>query len=344
MRVLQVMAGAVQGGAETFFVELVSAMQRAGIEQQAVIRHHPERLARLTQAGVPLVQLPFAGRLDPFTPYRLKRLAERYQPDVAIAWMGRAAQALPRGKWINVGRLGGWYDLKRFRTCDELVCNTQGLREWCIAQGWPEARVHHIANFSTWHKAPAVRRADFSTPDDAHVMLALGRLHRNKAFDIAIRALAGLPHTWLWIAGEGDLRPELEKVARESGVLDRVRFLGWRADKEALFAAADVCLVPSREEPFGNVVLDAWASGKPLVVSDSEGPRQYVRDGIDCLKVPVDDPAALAAAVTRLRNDPALRHKLSVAGYLHWQATFTEEVAIRNWRTFFERIATACAA
>ena len=344
MRVLQVMAGAVQGGAETFYVELVSAMQRAGIEQQAVIRNHPERLARLKQAGVPLVQLPFAGRLDPFTPFRLRRIADRFQPDVAIAWMGRAAQALPRGKWINVGRLGGWYDLKRFRNCDELVCNTKGLRDWCVQQGWPADRVHFIANFSSWHKMEPVNRAEFNTPDDALVLLALGRLHPNKAFDIAIRALADLPGAYLWIAGEGELKADLEKTAQECGVLDRVRFLGWRADKEALFGAADICLVPSRQEPFGNVVLDAWASGKPLVVSDSEGPREYVRDGVDCLKVPVDDAPALAAAIARLRDDPKLRKKLAVQGYLHWQATFTEEVAIRNWRAFFDRIRQQCAA
>ena len=54
--------------------------------------------------------------------------------------------------------------------------------------------------------------------------------------------------------------------------------------------------------------------------------------------------SALAAAVARLRDDPKLRHRLSVQGYLHWQATFTEEVAIRNWRAFFDRIRQQCAA
>jgi glycosyltransferase involved in cell wall biosynthesis len=344
MRVLQVMAGGPKGGAETFFVELVRALQRDGVQQEAAIRRHPERAAALRAGGVTVRELPFAGGIDPFTPFRLRRIAKAFRPDVAVAWMGRAAAALPRGPWVNVGRLGGWYDLKRFRSCDELVCNTRGIVEWCVAQGWPAERAHYIPNFLVWHPRDPMPRAALDTPADALVLLSLGRLHVNKAFDVAIRALAMVPNAYYWLAGEGELRADLGRIAREAGVADQVRFLGWRDDKEALLAAADLCLVPSREEPFGNVVLDAWASGRALIVADSAGPRKFVHDGEDCLLTPVDDAAALAAAIVRLRDDRDLCHRLAVNGYRRWQAEFTEEVAVRNWRSFLEEAVARCAA
>lgn len=339
MKVLQVMAGAAQGGAETFFVELVSALQRAGVEQQAVIRTHEKRAAALRNAGVPVEELPFRGALDVATGLRVRGIAKRFQPDVAVAWMGRAASVLPHGPHVNVGRLGGWYDLKRFRRCDHLVANTRAIRDWCVEQKWPAERAHFIPNFVNWRAAAPQPRAALKTPADATVLLALGRLHRNKAFDVAIRALAGVPGAYLWLAGEGELKADLEKIAQEAGVADRVRFLGWRDDKEALFAAADICLVPSREEPFGNVVLDAWAGGTPLVVADAEGPREFVRDGADGLLVPKDDVAALAAAINRLVAEPDLRRAIAAAGQARWRAEFTEAVCVSAWRDFFARVA-----
>ena len=89
----------------------------------------------------------------------------------------------------------------------------------------------------------------------------------------------------------------LEKAAGALGVADRVRFLGWRADPSALYRAADVCVFPSRYEPLGNVVIQAWAHGLPVVAAASQGPAALIEDGADGLLVPIDDADALAAAV-----------------------------------------------
>ena len=76
-----------------------------------------------------------------------------------------------------------------------------------------------------------------------------------------------------------------------------MRFLGWRDDRAALLAAADVCVMPSRYEPFGTVMAEAWSAGTPLIVAAAQGPRAYVKDGENGLMVPIDDAAALAAAI-----------------------------------------------
>ena len=93
-----------------------------------------------------------------------------------------------------------------------------------------------------------------------------------------------------------------------------MKFLGWRNDRASLFKTADVCVYPSREEPFGNVVVEAWACGTPLVTTASTGPRWLVRDGKDALMTPVDDVDALSAGIRRLLASPELRASLAAAG------------------------------
>jgi len=68
---------------------------------------------------------------------------------------------------------------------------------------------------------------------------------------------------------------------RDLGLESRVRFSGWRDDRAALLAAADICVFPSRYEPFGTVTVDAWAAKRPLIAAAAQGPKAYVTDGTD---------------------------------------------------------------
>src|SRR3546814_2654827 len=96
--------------------------------------------------------------------------------------MNRASAALPKGDFVHVARLGGYYDLKHYRHCDHLVCVTPDLKAHCVKHGFPEARVHVIPNFVEDHAAtPPADRATYGTPAKAPLIFALGRLHENKA-------------------------------------------------------------------------------------------------------------------------------------------------------------------
>ncbi len=339
MRVLQAMAGAPHGGAEAFFTRLVAALQRAGVEQRAVIRRHDGRAAALRDAGVEVVELGFGGALDLVTTPRLRREIERFRPDVALTWMNRATRACPRGGFVHVGRLGGYYDLKYYRRCDHLVANTRDIRRYLVDAGWPAARVHYLPNFVAGERAPASARAALETPDDAPLVFALGRLHRNKAFDVLIEALAALPGIWLWLAGAGPLEGELRVLAERRGVAERTRFLGWRDDVAALFAAADVFVCPSRHEPLGNVVIEAWAQETAVVAAASAGPADLIDDGETGLLVALDDANALAAALDRVLGDGALAARLAAAGRAVYEARYTEAVGVRQNLDFLERVA-----
>ena len=112
---------------------------------------------------------------------------------------------------------------------------------------------------------------------------------------------------------------------------DRVRFLGWRGDRSALLKAATAVLVPSRHEPFGNVVVNAWAHGVPLVATRSEGPSYLVHDGEDGLLAPVDDAHALANAICRVIADKALAQQLIAEGTLRAMAEFSESAVTARY-------------
>ncbi|MFQ5784192.1 MAG: glycosyltransferase [Alphaproteobacteria bacterium] len=335
---MQMMAGAPHGGAEAFFVRLVAALGRAGLSQRAVIRHDAERAAALRDAGVAVTELRLGGPLDLMTTPRLKREISEFAPDAVLTWMGRATRHCPRGPFVHAARLGGYYKLDSYRRCDHLVANTRGIARYLVEQGWPQERVHYLPNFVDAKPLRAMPRARLQTPDDAPLLLALGRLHRNKAFDVLIEALTTLPDVWLWLAGEGPLAGELAALAGYCGVARRVRFLGWRDDVAALLAAADVLVCPSRHEPLGNVVIEGWAHGVPVVAAASAGPAELIDDGETGLLVPVDATAALAAVLARLSADKRLRRRLAKRGRAAYAAAYTRDAVVRRYLDFFERV------
>ncbi len=338
-RILQAMAGAHHGGAEAFFERLAGGLHRAGEEQKIVIRRDPERVARLRRAGLEPVELVFGGRFDFTTKPKLRRIIAAFQPRVVLTWMGRATHLCPRGDFVHVARLGGYYDLRYFRHCDHLVANTHALQAWLVAQGWAKDRVHYLPNFADVIEARPVARVSLDTPDDAPVALALGRLHRNKGFDVLLAALARAPGLYLWLAGEGELEAALKRQVAMLGLSGRVRFLGWRQDVPALLAACDMLVCPSRSEPLGNTILEAWAARRPVVAAASSGPAELIVDGKTGLLVPIEDADGLAAAMTRVAQDKARASDLAAGGHAAYQAQFGEAHVVAAYRDFVATVA-----
>jgi len=176
------------------------------------------------------------------------------------------------------------------------------------------------------------------TPQNAKVLLILARLHGVKGVDVALRALPSIRDAFLWVAGNGPLENELKALAVERGVQDRVRFLGWRDDRSSLLRSADVCLVPSRYEPFGNVVLNAWAHEVPLVAAASQGPKYLLKNGDDGLLIPVDDSDALAGAVNQILGDSEFAGSLARQGKRRAARDFSEAEVVRQYCELFQEL------
>lgn len=359
MRLIQIMASKQRGGAETFFARLCVAVARTPhhqtplhqtplhqtphhqtpLHQTIVVRRGAACRDDLRAGGLAAIEMPFLFNGDPLTRGRLKRLFAASAPDVVLSWMSRAASTCPRGRFVHVGRLGGYYHLKYYAGCDHLIANTQDIVDYVVGTGWPRDRVHYLPNFVDERPAPAIDRASLATPAEAPVVLALGRLHSDKAFDVLLAAIAELPRVHLWLAGEGPLEAALKRLADKLGVTDRVHFLGWRNDVTALLSAADCLACPSRIEPLGNVILEAWVNRRPVVAAASKGPRGLVRSGETGLLVPLEDAAALTDALRRVLTDKALAADLAGRGRAEYEARFSQAAVTGRYVEFLTKVA-----
>jgi glycosyltransferase involved in cell wall biosynthesis len=333
------MAGARFGGAEAFFTRLAPALARTGLDQHLVIRAHAARAAQLRESGLEVTEVPFRRRVDLRTGLVLRRLVRDWQPQIVLTWMSRATIAMPRGPFVRLARLGGYYDLKYYRHCDHLIGNTRDIVAYLVRRGWPTGRAHYLPNFVEDRTVPAVARSSLDTPEGAPLVLALGRLHRVKGFDVLLHAVARTPCVHLWLAGDGPERAGLEWLTQSLGLAGRVRLLGWREDVPALLAAADMLVCPSRHEPLGNVVLEAWAQRVPVIASAAEGPRALITQGQTGLLVPIENADALASAIGLLGRDAARRAELADAGYAAFAAEFAEARVTAAYRDLIERVA-----
>jgi glycosyltransferase involved in cell wall biosynthesis len=338
-RILQAMGGAPHGGAEAFFERLAIALHHAGETQQLIIRREPSRAARLRAVGLPVEELAFGRALDFVSARRFAAIAHDFKPRVVLTWMSRATIYCPRGDFVHVARLGGYYDLRYYKNCDHLIGNTRALTQWMVEEGWPESRTHYLPNFAELAPAAPVPRASLDTPADAPLAIALGRLHPNKGFDVLLTAVAKVPGLYLWLAGEGPLRAALKRQASSLGIEERVRFLGWRQDVGALLAAADMLVCSSRREPLGNTIIEAWAARKPVVACAATGPAELIEHDTTGLLVPVDDATALAEALRGLVQDKARAAALAEAGHAVFEAQFSEPRVVARYRAFLDTVA-----
>jgi len=158
----------------------------------------------------------------------------------------------------------------------------------------------HPANRRTLR---AAARTEAGLAAEAWTALFVGSGFERKGLATAIEAMAllGDPKSRLVVVGKGDAGPYRALAARH-GVAERVIWLGPRADVERWYAAADAGVLPSRYEPFGNVHLEALASGLPIVASAIAGGSEVVRAGLNGVIVDPRDPCAVAAGLAELRQ------------------------------------------
>jgi glycosyltransferase involved in cell wall biosynthesis len=341
MRVMHVMAGAAEGGAENIMLESVLALAETDLAQHVVTRpDNAFRIQKFREAGIGVDVAAFNNSW-PFPTQRVIADAiKQFEPDVIEYWMGRAGQFAPKQyRARSIGWYGGYYKLARFKNCEWHVGLTIDLLRHIREQGVSDERsaiVHTYADFTG--ADPASRKA-LNTPEDAPVALALARLHEKKGLDTLLDATAKIDGLYVWIAGEGPLEQELKAHCTRLGLDDRVRFLGWRNDRGALLAACDVVAFPSRYEPFGTVTVDAWAGSRPLVAADAVGPAAYVKDGVNGLLIPKNDVDALADALRKVVTDKDLAAKLVAGGRASYEAQFTKAVFQRDSIALYEKIA-----
>lgn len=188
-------------------------------------------------------------------------------------------------------------------------------------------------------------------PVTGRYITTVRRLGRMKGVDLLVAAFAHAraagrldPDVRLVIAGDGPERERLQQQIRAAGLDGSVLLLGWLnpAQVAALASGAEAMVVPSRDEAFGIVALEAWRSGAPLIMTTRGGAAEFMTDGVDAVLVDPEDTEALASAIHRLLSNPPLRQRLADAGRAR-VAEFTWDGVADRYESVYERIAPSRA-
>jgi glycosyltransferase involved in cell wall biosynthesis len=335
------MAGNGNGGAEVYSTDVMLSLHEKGIDQCVVMRETAPRFNELKNAGIRMAPEVLRGSFRPWQRHKMKQVIAREKPDIIHCWMRRAASLVPASA-AKSGPLIGWFGnyevIKHYAHCTDYVGVTKDIIAHTIKEGVSPERATYIPTFPSIIDAPAIDRALLNTPKDAKILLTLSRLHPKKGLDLLMQATKDFADCYLWLAGDGPMHKELEALAIKLGIQNRVRFLGWRTDRGALLKAADICLLPSNYEPFGTVILEAWAAKVPFIACNSAGPAAHIIHEENGMLVPINDAAALGKAIRRTLDDKALQQKMVDNGYKEYIQSFTKEAVTQQWLNHYQHL------
>lgn len=350
---LQIVASKALGGAERWFVRFCEALGERGAPAELAIRRG-SALDGLGLGALPRHRLPFLTTWDPYSRHAVSALIRRLRPEIVQTYMGRATRLtrLPaRGGPIHLSRLGGYYALGPYRHAHGWIGNTRGLCDWMVRNGLPAERVYQIYNFADPARPVAdaevvERRRRHAIPDDAWVLVTLGRFVPVKGHPDLIAALSRLPEEIagrplrLVMVGDGPMADQLRTQAEQCGQQRRIVWAGWQRDPAPYLQMADLVVFPSLDaETLGNVILEAWAWGKPLVTTLFRGAREIARHGEDAWCVPCQDPGSLALGITRTLSDPALARAMVERGRVRVEREFGRAAIMDQYLELYRTLA-----
>ena len=223
-----------------------------------------------------------------------------------------------------------------YRRCEFLAISESTARD--LAKRGLDAHRIHVSH-------PGIDRPDeepdVTTPRQRRVTY-VGRLEAYKKVDILLRAMKKLESRWpdteIFIVGRGPEHSGLEDLARELGLSDRTHFTGFvtNAERDEILSSSRVCVCPSEKEGWGLTVIEANATGTPVVATDADGLRDSVRDGETGFLVQDEDVEGFAESIGRLLDDETLARRMSQAA-LEWSHHFDWDQSANDMAQALER-------
>lgn len=339
------------GGAEMNAIRVASGLKEFGFRPSFAVTRGPGRFEQFVDPGTPVLRLEM-GRINSSTLRLirairpLRKLIEERRPAIVCPVMDPPSiaaltatrritdppkmvlsiQNSPVAKFVNarglLPRVGLLLLRRTYPSADHVIALSGGVAQE-LEELVPSLRgrisvIHNAGMAAETLPAEAAPPADARPAAGGKLIVACGRLVEQKGYPFLLRAFAEVARTddaYLTILGEGPLREPLGKLARSLGVADRVQFLGFRDAPLAYMRAADVFVLSSLWEGFGNVIVEAMAAGTAVVATDcNHGPGEVIANEVNGLLVPPADDRALADALRRVLRDDGLRQRLAAEG------------------------------
>lgn len=341
MRILNVMLTKEKGGDGLMARNYHEALVSEGFEVLSV--GAPQGMLDGVSSGHGFRPLQHRFQHDPLAALNLGGMTASFKPDVIIAHGNRAGRLcmMPltgtRRRLVQVLHTPSFK--RHLKEVPAAVAVSRRIHQGA-AEKFPQLPLFDVENFSNL-KPMAVKDAPSKPP----VIGGLGRLHAIKGFDILLHAVARLRDAGLdfrlKLGGEGPAQAELQALTVALGLQDRVEFSGWISDPMEFLAGIDLFVVPSREESFGLVVIEAMAAGVPVIASDTEGPCEVLKDGTLGTLFAREDTEALADSIRNAFDDWSDHAGRARDAQDHVMAEFSFDAGRRRLRHLVESFTPA---
>ena len=364
------------GGAETSLYHLVRGLDRDRYTPFVLCPEPGPLVENLTAERIPteVVSLPAWRKLKSFlsrfiASRRLISFAEKNHIQLIHSntiWINPYAQNV--GENLKVPVICHLRDLIRrdqvkkyaLDTVDMIIPISNAVQKPLEEVGLESARIRRIYNgvdVSMFAHGKSVLREDFP-PICGYLVGIVGQLNPRSQWkgqrdfiQAAARIIQHKSEVYFAVIG-GDRSPastpghmsyirELKELAEGLGIADRVIFTGFRTDMPDVMASLDILVSASWAEPFGRVIIEAMAAGKPVIATMAGGAPEIVQDGITGILVPPRDPQAIARAALHILQDDKIRQKMSRAGQRRVQKHFSLDRNIRETQAVYERLRKA---
>jgi glycosyltransferase involved in cell wall biosynthesis len=351
------------GGSQRQIVHLLRGLKARGHEVSLLyFRKHSFLLDAVRAEGIAVTQIEKLKPIDLRFTWALLRFLQRGRFDVvhcfsitAELWTRLVMPLVLGTRFISSVRGLGldfpdWHWRAKawvMRGSDAVISNSRAGAELMQARcQFPAARIDVVHNgaalatdISAARREQARQTVEWVSPQRMR-LLFVGRLVYNKNVRMLLLALARLPaerRPLAWIAGFGPDRGDLLILRERLELSEDVRFLDERDDTAELMLAADLLVLPSREEGLSNVIIEAMGSGLPIIATAVGGTPELIRDGENGLLVPNEDDNALAVALQRLIDDAALRDRLAAQARADALTGFSLDAMVDHTVSIYQR-------
>jgi len=334
-------------GVERCFIDYSKSLVNLGHEVLSITKPNMVFADEVKKTKSKFLEVRAANQADIFSIIKLTKSFLSFNPEVIICHSGRAllfarmVRSLTFKKYPIVAIDHG-VNPKKFLKADYVLTVNSFFAKEVVRAGMPEDRSLVIPNMIDVEKDfKILKKKSFRSPLK---LGSLGRVFVEKNFDKVLHAMSILKEKDInveyVIGGVGPIEDEIKNLAKELGVEDNFKILGWVEDKRKFFDDIDIFILPSCSETFGIVLLEAMLYSTPIITSNSWGPDEIINHEVDGLKVSKDNeklmPQLLADAIERLSNDEKFASNLAVNARDKLLKKYTSEVVIKKLESILQ--------
>jgi glycosyltransferase involved in cell wall biosynthesis len=334
MKVFNIMLSRGLGGIEQAFINYAQAIKDKDIEATNILSVG----AKVKKSVRDSISLTNLFSKDFLSVIYLKHLIKIKKPEVIIAHGNRAIcfarSSLPQCPLIGVAHN---YSLKSILKCDYVIAPTNHIKEFLVVNKFNPSRIEIIPNMVT------IDRDFVQKPFRSEVVVGvMSRFVEKKGIGIFLNAIALLKAQGkklrAVIAGDGKLKAHLIDLSKELGLQNTVSFIGWVVDKSKFFDSIDIFCVPSIQEPFGIIILEAAAYSTPIISTRTEGPSEILRNQQDGILCASKSSEALAEKISYLLINPDEAEKYAKSAYVRVKDLYSKRFVSAYTIEFLRRI------